>query len=148
MVSQIWTLGLRSLELRTIRKGQIKIINPDERIALITIDGKGAKQRSLFIVDELYDRVLEYIIEDNFTKLVAKANIKSRFSITCHTLRHSCATELNEKKVDMLTIQNILGHSSPKTTMTYYIHATEEMKRTALEKLPLVQYRYRLSPHQ
>ena len=39
-----------------------------------------------------------------------------------------------------MTIQNILSHSSPKTTMTYYVHATEKMIREALEKLPLVKY--------
>lgn len=79
-------------------------------------------------------------MEANFQKLIQLARLKTTFHITCHTLRHSCATELNEKKVDLLTIQNILGHSSLKTTMTYYVHATEDMIRNALEQLPLVKF--------
>jgi len=45
---------------------------------------------------------------------------------------------LNEKEVKILTIQNILGHSNPKTTTSYYLHSTQKRIRDAMEKLPLV----------
>lgn len=52
-----------------------------------------------------------------------------------HTLRHSFATRLIELGVDMKTVSVLLGHSSVKTTLDFYVHSLLDQQRLAVDKL-------------
>ena len=78
-------------------------------------------------------------MEDNFKKILAASKINVYFNVTPHTLRHSFASHLNDKDVDIIILQNVLGHSTPRST-EIYIHPSEKRVREALEKLPGVRY--------
>lgn len=52
-----------------------------------------------------------------------------------HTLRHSFATRLIEMGVDIKTVSALLGHSSAKTTLDFYVHSRMETRRAAVERL-------------
>ena len=59
-------------------------------------------------------------------------------SITPYYLRHTYATKLAEKGIDMKTAQYLLGHSDIKMTAQIYTHVTSKMLDTAREKINII----------
>lgn len=162
MFAFMYSLGLRAGEVHSLTLNDI-----DLKQRKVTVIGKGKKRRVLHITDEMKDIITEWIsvrkyflnsdklnnlfiskkgnpiairtMEDNFKKILNASKINTYFNVTPHTLRHSFASHLNDKDVDILIIQSLLGHSTPRST-EIYIHPSEKRVREALEKLPGVQY--------
>jgi len=157
MITLLWCLGLRSGELRTLRKKDIKIISEKGKMALLTINGKGSKQRALFAVDKLFDPLMEYInplkandllfpgkektqvmdgstVNKRIARYVTRAGIKER--INAHRLRHSFATEMYNAAVPLEDLRILLGHENYRETSAY-IHITRAQTAQALELLTI-----------
>jgi len=158
----MYQLGLRVGEVHSLNLENIDLNNN-----MISVIGKGNKPRSLHINSELCDIICQYLalrdqfynswltpalfiskkgnrlairtMEDNFKKILFYASIRVPFNITCHTLRHSMASHLNDNDVDILVIQSILGHSSARSTQPY-IHPSQDRIRKAMEKLPGIKF--------
>ena len=67
-------------------------------------------------------------------RLAARAGIEKQ--VTPHTLRRSFATHLLKNKVNLRTIQLLLGHSKLSTTATYLRLTDEELRREILQHHP------------
>ena len=156
MLLLLWCLGLRSGEMRAIKKEDIKILDPDKKEALLTVHGKGAKERALLIMDKLFDRLTEYIkdlkdddlifpgkdnnIMDDSTinkpikKYAALAGID--IHITAHCLRHSFATEMYYAHVPLEAIRVMMGHENLRET-SVYIHVSRQDMNQSLNLLSI-----------
>lgn len=85
------------------------------------------------------------VVCDDDGALIHPSNFSARFSdvlkrhgmkhIRFHDLRHSCATLMLEKGVDIKSISNYLGHSSIDITGNTYLTATDTLKRNAAMKI-------------
>ena len=149
MLELMYATGLRVSELVNLKLNDI-----DLDMDLIRTLGKGNKERIIPIGDYAiyfikiyineYRRQLlkdntEYLFLNNrgkklsrqsFYKLVKalalKKNIKTEFSP--HTLRHSFATHLLDRGADIVSIKEMLGHSSLSTTQIYTHISNQKLK--------------------
>lgn len=136
-----------------MRRGEIlnlKWSNIDFNYGFIELlDTKSGKARKVPISNVLrevfdsLDKVSEYVfinprtkkpyldLKKSFHKVMELANIQNfRF----HDLRHTVATRLVEKGIDLIVVQEILGHSNITTTQRY-AHPVPERKQQAINIL-------------
>ena len=130
-----------SCGLRVSEVAEMKIQDIDsKRMVVIVRQGKGRKDRqsilSEIMLEQLRDyykayRPKEWLFENPerngpiatrtlqrvFNQSVELAKIRK--PVTFHSMRHSFATHLLESGVDLRFIQELLGHSSSKTTEIY-----------------------------
>ncbi len=90
------------------------------------------KQSGYFFVNRNGDRFTEQAIRLMLRKYTILAGIDRK--ITPHMFRHSFATYLIEEGVDVSCVQQILGHSSIKTTQIY-IHVAARKQAEILRNL-------------
>lgn len=135
LLSLIYSCGLRIGEVLNL-----KLKDLDKKRKLIRIEqAKGRKDRYVPYSEKIMRLLREYYIHfkpkiylfegqfggqysERSAALVLKGCVlrcRLRKRVTLHTLRHSYATHLLEGGTDLRYIQEILGHSSPKTTMIY-----------------------------
>ena len=90
------------------------------------------KKSGYFFVNNRESRYTEQSIRLMLKKYTKQAGIER--NITPHMFRHSFATYLIEEGVDVSCVQQILGHSSIKTTQIY-IHIAAKKQAEILKEL-------------
>ncbi|KMT22307.1 tyrosine-type recombinase/integrase, partial [Clostridium cylindrosporum] len=144
--------GLRISELCSLNIQDVDFNNNK-----IYILGKGSKERIVFLNNSCIDAIKEYLIfrsssvdalfQSQFNKRITPRTIQIFIkkaveklciekNITPHALRHTCATYMLKNKIDLRTIQKVLGHSNISTTQIYTFVEDEQLENAffSLEK--------------
>ena len=140
MLETMYASGLRVSELLSLER-----VNVNLKKAVITVYGKGAKERKVPIGDFAIEYIKKYIQEvrsknpgkdskylflnrygeplsrQYFFKQIRKYADKAGITtiISPHTLRHCFATHLLENGAQLIAVQKMLGHANIATTQIY-----------------------------
>ena len=149
MLETMYSSGLRVSELLKLEKGQVNLTK-----GVITVFGKGAKERKVPLSDYAVEYIRKYLNEvrnksENkgskylflsrkgepisrvyFFKQVKKyselAGIETQ--VSPHTLRHSFATHLLNHGAQLRIVQGMLGHTNIATTQIYTHVSSDKLK--------------------
>ena len=138
----IYACGLRLSEGLALKVQEID----SSRMLLWVRNGKGGKDRCVPLPERLLELLRVYwkrhrprlylfpnqknrkplcatTLQKTFKIVLLQSGIRKEASI--HTLRHSYATHLLERGINLRVIQELLGHQSPQTTARY-THLTDK----------------------
>jgi len=149
----LYGCGLRTSELCALDVAHVN----RERQELLIVKAKGDRPRAIPIPEALYTELLAYLLElgkrgplfrtsirkrrlrakdvcEIVTAAAARAGLRD--DVTPRTLRHSFATHLMDRGVDLAIIASLMGHRSPQETGVY-LHVLPGRPQAAVRKLPI-----------
>jgi integrase len=130
----LWHGGLRLGEVEDLRLSDLNL----SRQQLVVRQGKGMKDRTVYLTEVATNALVAYLdvrgqghsdhlflyrhrrlcrgLVHNRIKAAGK---RTGVKVTCHRLRHTCATQLVNAGCRITTIQALLGHRRLNATMLY-----------------------------
>lgn len=137
MVEVLYSTGCRISEVQQMNINDIDFQNQSIRVI-----GKGDKERTVFFnvkaliylkkylnsrtdddpalfvsMAKPHRRITVRTFQREIKKVAERAAVKK--NVHPHVFRHTLATLMLENGADITTVQDVLGHASPKTTMIY-----------------------------
>jgi site-specific recombinase XerD len=142
-----------------LRAGEVVALRPDHldmrTCRLLVREGKGAKDRVLWVTDDLRDLIGVWLarrpasdwlfptrdggqintryLRTMVKQYAVKAGVSEADRVTPHVLRHTFATDLLRETKNIRLVQKALGHSDVSTTMIY-THVFDEELEEALRR--------------
>ncbi len=138
LLSLDWdNIDFKNQTLKVIGKGDLERILPlkDQLIEILWdyLQTRLPLANNALLINEKLNRMDKDTLRRRFKRCVDKAYLDSN-KITPHILRHTFATNLLNKGVDLVTIQELLGHLDPGSTWVY-THTSTENKKEAVKKI-------------
>lgn len=152
MVLLLYGCGLRTSELCDLDLADVN----RERHELQILKAKGDRPRSIPIPEGVYTELLAYLLErggkrgalfrteakrtrvspKDIGSVVRVAATRAGLSgkVTARTLRHTFATHLMDRGVDLAVIASLMGHRSPAETGVY-LHVLPQRRESAVSEL-------------
>jgi site-specific recombinase XerD len=156
--------GLRVEEVAKLTMAALDL----PRAQLFVYEGKGSKGRVVYLSNDAYNALIRYLkvrpssqakrvflvekgrfrgkpvkvrgIQHRMQLYAKKAGLK----ISCHQLRHTMATQLLNADADLVTIQDLLGHTRIKTTQRYCRVSNLKVQRDYHKAMERVMHRHTL----
>lgn len=153
--------GLRVEEVANLAIGVIDF----KRRTIMVEDGKGAKDRIVYLSNDALHALAAYLKVRPASRtrkifLVEKGPCKgqsisirgiqkrmeyyarmAKVRASCHHLRHTMATQMLNADADLSTIQDLLGHSSVKTTQRYCRISNLKVQRDYFKAMEVIMQR-------
>lgn len=154
------TITIKHKAVETIINGKRKILLKDKtknsssyrslplvpEIKQALLNHKAKIKKNIELLGNTYNRdYLDYICVDSTGKIFRPEYVTDHFSILLrnkglrhirfHDLRHSCASLLLSKGIQMKAIQEYLGHSTYSTTANLYTHLESNTKTISVNTL-------------
>jgi integrase/recombinase XerD len=150
ILETFFSTGMRIAELTSLDKEQIKLKEDTDELELGII-GKGSRPRTVYLSQRAIEWLRKYLETRNDKEKALFINYRSRkdsskrltsraiekimkkycisagipITTTPHVLRHTFATDLLNKGVDLRAVQEFLGHKSITATQIY-THVTNK----------------------
>jgi site-specific recombinase XerD len=153
--------GLRVEEVANLTIGAMDL----KRRKIIVEQGKGGKGRVVYFSNDAFDALVHYLrvrpssrvkklflVEKGpyYGRAISVRGIQKRMEyyarkaglkVSCHQLRHTMATQLLNADADLVTIQDLLGHSRIKTTQRYCKVSNLKVQRDYFKAMEVVMER-------
>ena len=113
-------------------KTRRKLDVPLNDTALAVLESKAAAKHGPYVFYNPVTGDRYYDLKAGWKAVLRRAGLSG---ITWHTFRHTFASRLTCSDVDLVTVKELLGHSTITTTMRY-AHTNHDAKARAVAKLP------------
>jgi site-specific recombinase XerD len=156
--------GLRVEEVARLTMAALDL----PRSQLFVYEGKGVKDRVVYLSNDAYKILVQYLKTRPSSRakrvfLIEKGRLKGKpiqvrgiqhcmqhyakkagLKVSCHQLRHTMATQLLNADADLVTIQDLLGHTRIKTTQRYCQVSNLKVQRDYHKAIERVMHRHGL----